>query len=88
MIDNNDDCVMESERGALGRGSDPPQSHSDHTTGRSHMAGAGQASEKKHLAAGVKKTDDIKSLSLSDSKNSFSGLWGKSVGRRGQPLAP
>ena len=42
---------MKSERGALVMGSDTNSGHSGHN--RCYVAGAGQASDAKHLAAGV-----------------------------------
>ena len=43
---------------------------------------------KKHLAAGVQKTDDENYRCLSDGIFFFFSGWVMTVGRRGQPFAP
>ena len=84
-IDKTNDCAMKSERGALARGSDPPSGHIVHkTTGDRWRAPAWRLIYTHSGAAG-----DQNSRSVSDDKKeAFFQVWEKSVGRRGQLLAP
>ena len=74
-IDKTNDCVMNSERGALVKGSDPPSGHSVHNTAGDTWRAQARRLIQEHLSTGVKKTDDQKISSLSDGKSRpFSGL--------------
>ena len=88
-IDKTNDCAVKSERGALVRGSDPPSGHSvQKTTGDGWRAPTRRLMQT-HLGAAVYKTGDENYRSLSDGKKSaFFQNREKSVGRRGQLLAP
>ena len=88
-VDKSNVCVMKSERGALVRGSDPPSGHSVYkTTGGTWRAPARRLIQT-HLGAAVWKSGDKMSRSFSDAKNRpFFRVWEKSVGCRGQLLAP
>ena len=80
---------MNSERGALVGGSDPPSDHSVHHTAGYFVAGAGQASDKKIFVHGcVENRRQKVSISPRWQTNiPFFQVWEKSVGRRGRPLA-
>ena len=67
-IDKTDDCVMNSERGALVRGSDPPWGHRVHTMAGDMWRALARGMINKQLAAGVHKTDDKISRSVSNGK--------------------
>ena len=87
-IDQSNDCVMTSERGALVRGSELPSGqYSQH--GRLNVTGAGQASDTKTFGRWCLETDNQKiSIPLRWQKTDFFQFWEKSIGRRGQPLDP
>ena len=88
-IDITNDCAMKFERCALVRGSDPPSGHSVHRTTGGRWRAPAKRLIQTHLGAAVWKTGDKKSRSLSDgNKYAFFEVWEKSVGRRGQLLAP
>ena len=78
---------MKSERGALVRGSDPPSGHSVHkTTGDRWRAPARRLI---HIWALLCRKQATKILDPSPMvKNRSFQVWKKSVGRRGQLLAP
>ena len=52
-IDETNDCAMESERGALVRGSDPPSSHSVHNTNGDRWRAPARRLIQTHLGAAV-----------------------------------
>ena len=80
---------MKSERSALVRGPDPPQGHRLHTTAGDIRRVLARRMIKNKLAAGMPKTDDKISRSVSNGKKKlFSQVWKKSVVRRRQTLAP
>ena len=86
-IDQSNDCVINSERSALVRSSDPPWGHRVHTMAGDMWRALARLMMKKQLAAGVYKTDDQFSRSVSNGKNSFFQVWEDTVARRRQAIA-
>ena len=68
LIDKTNDCVINSEHGALAKGSDPPCGHSAHTTAGDMWRAPARRLIKEHLPLVVEKTDNKKSRSPSDGK--------------------
>ena len=66
--DKNNDCAMKSERGAPVRGSDPPSGHSVHKTTDDRWRAPARRLIPTYLGAGVQKTGDKNSRSLSAGK--------------------
>ena len=87
-IDKYYDCVMNSERGALIRGADPPSGHSVNSTAGDTWRAPDRRLKKNHLSAGVRITDGKSSRCLLDGKKwtAFS-VWEMSVGRHGRRFA-
>ena len=86
--DKTNDCVMNYERGALVRGSDPPYGQRVHTMAGDMWRALTRRMTKKQLAAGVHQTDDKMSPSVSNGKKQASlQVWEDTVGRRRQALA-
>ena len=81
--------VMKSERCALVTGSDPPSGHSVHDTAGDTWRASADVWYK-HIRALIcrKQTTKIIDPSPMAKKYTFFEVWEKSVGRRGQPLAP
>ena len=76
---------MKPERGAVVRGYDPPSGHSVRKT----AGDTWRAPARRLIQALLCRKQATKNLVLSDRKNqAFFQVWGKSVGRRGQLLAP
>ena len=87
-IDKTNDCVMNSERNALVRGSDPPKGHRVHTMSGDTWRALARRSKEKQAAADVHKTNDKNSRSVSNDKEYFFfQVWEDTVGRRRQALA-
>ena len=83
------DCVMNSERGALVRGSDPPSGHNCvHNTACDTWQAPARRLIQKHLSMVCRKqATKIRDPSPMAKTDLFFRFWEKSVGRRGQPLA-
>jgi len=88
-IDKTNDCVMNSGRSALVRGSGPPLAHRLHTMASDVRRALARRTIKKQIAAGVYKTEDKISRSVSNGKKqAFFQVWEDTAGRRRQALAP
>ena len=85
-IDKTNDCAMKSERGALVRGSDPPSGHSGHkTAGDTWRAPTRRLTQA--LLCGKQATKSLDPSPMAKNRPFFQ-IWKKSIGRRGQLLAP
>ena len=89
-IDKNKDCVMNSARSALVRGSNPPQGHRLHTMTSVMWGELTRRIIKIQMAARVHKTEDKTSHpSVSNGKKRFFfQAWEDTAGHRRQALAP
>ena len=93
-IDQTNDGVMKPERGALVKISDPLSVHSVHNTAGDTWRAPARRLIQKQMAASAENKRQKFSIRLRFvlvAKTSFFFLfqvWEKSVGRRGQPLAP
>ena len=87
-IDKTSDCVINSERGALVRGSDPPSGHSVHNTaGNTWRAPARRLLQKIYVHGCVENSRPKISIPPRWQKIELVSGWEKTAGRRGQPLA-
>ena len=86
-MDKTNDCAMKSERGALVRGSDPPFGHSVHKKTGDRWRASARRLIQKHIWALPCRKQATKILDSSPMVKNFQ-VWEKSVGRRGQHLAP